>query len=122
MGFSGTPKRAQESTLGLLLEADWLEKALGVQDAVKPLIIAEGDHHPASNRTSQVDFSGTHWVELPFQSCRGTGMQANGRRRPNIERLFAARLGNAHMPSGERLQVGTDPLPLMPQRPCTRRS
>ena len=43
MGVSGTPKRAQETTLGLLLKGDWLEKALGVQGAVKPPIVADED-------------------------------------------------------------------------------
>jgi hypothetical protein len=42
MVISGTPRHTQELILGLLLKGVVLERTLGVQDAVKPLIIAEG--------------------------------------------------------------------------------
>lgn len=41
-GFSGTPKHAQDSTLGLFYKGIGLEAVLGVLGAVKRPIIAEG--------------------------------------------------------------------------------
>jgi len=91
-GFSGTPKRAQETTLGLLLKGNWLETALGVRGAVKPLIIAEG----------------------VLQTYRCTGMQANGRCGGHVERLFTAGLGDAHMQASQGFQLSADSLPFVP--------
>ena len=95
-------------------------------------IVAGTPKHPGTVPEAAVDWNG--WAAaVSVRGCeigpnyspgatlgqvrRGTGVQTNRCGSGHIERLFPARLGNAHMATGASLQLGTHALPFMPKSP-----
>src|SRR6185369_4581335 len=110
---TGTPRyqvrRSRADSRCSLLSGIWLECARRTGFTGKPLIIAAGPRFPAPRGHSKT-LRGVG---------RGAGVQADRRRRSDVERLLAARLDNAHRKAGARGDFFADALAFVPQRPGT---
>jgi hypothetical protein len=58
-------------------------------------------------------------LQIDSIAREGTGMQANRRRRRDVQRLLPARLRDAHELAGAGHQLWAYPLPFMPHGPGT---